>query len=141
MKVKENQQKVNENQHKIISKSFNVFPFFFSIRIGWRGSEYRKSIKLKQNRHKLNENPKKIRETNTLHISNNNEIFVKHHTFSYLICVPRYSSNRNAEGHLPSRLHSREGQCDFCLKCGGFRVFRVCGSDRPPSAAERNHKP
>ena len=26
-------------------------------------------------------------------------------------------------------LHSREGQCDVCLKCGGFKVFRVCGFD------------
>ena len=35
----------------------------------------------------------------------------------------------------------REGQGDFCLKClkcGGFRVFRVCGFDRRPKwLAER----
>ena len=31
-----------------------------------------------------------------------------------------------------------EGQGDFCLKClkcGGFRVFRVCGFDRRPRRA------
>ena len=65
---------------------------------------------------------------------------VKTYVFSYIICIPRYSSNSNAEGGLPSRLQIREGQCDFCLKCGGFRVFRVCGFDRGPKAADRNRK-
>ena len=58
----------------------------------------------------------------------------KTYVFSYIKCMPKYSSNNSAEGDLPNRLHTREGQCDFCLKCGGFRVFAVCGFDRRPSA-------
>ena len=52
----------------------------------------------------------------------------------------RYSSNNNTEGDITSRMHTKEGQCDFCLKCGGFKVFRVCGFDRRPSAADWNHR-